>query len=84
MPDFLLTLSPAVARALFWGLVIACVIAQVLIVRGLFRADPAGASPNASREGVPTPRHAMEVAWAILPIVGLIATFVGAWRLLPR
>jgi hypothetical protein len=72
------------ATPLFWVLVAACVVAQLLIVRGLFNADPAGASPNAPRDGVPTPRHWMEVAWAVVPIAGLVATFVGTWRLMSR
>jgi hypothetical protein len=84
MPDLSPTLSPIAAIVLFWALVVACAIAQLFIVRGLYHADPAGASPNASREGVPTPRRWMEVAWAVLPIAGLIATFLGAWRLMPR
>lgn len=84
MPDLSPSLSPLLARVLFGMLVVSCVVAQIFIVRGLYHADPAGASPNASRDGVPTPRRWMEVAWAILPIAGLIATFLGAWRLMPR
>lgn len=84
MPPLNPSLPPIVATPLFWVLVVACVIAQLFIVRGLFRADPAGASPNAPREGVPTPRGFMEFAWAVMPIIGIVATFVGAWRLMPR
>lgn len=84
MPPQSAPLPAMLSTPLFWGLVIACVIAQLYIVRGLFNADPSGASPNAPREGVPAPRHWMEVAWALLPIAGLVATFVGTWRLMSR
>lgn len=79
-------LSPAVSTALFWLLVVACVVAQGYIVRGLFRADPvAGRAGSAVPQSeVPHQNRWMELAWAILPIVGLIAVFVGAWRLMPR
>jgi hypothetical protein len=31
---------------------------------------------------VPTPRRSLEIAWAVLPAVLLVAAFVGAWRLM--
>jgi hypothetical protein len=70
---------------LFWMLVVACAVAQFYIVRGLFRAEVSPAEQSAlgaAASSVPQPRRAAEVAWAILPLVGLVAVFVGAWRLM--
>ena len=74
------------STALFWLLVASCLIAQAYIARGLFRADPAaGRAGSAVPESeVPHQNRWMELTWAILPIVGLIAVFVGAWRLMPH
>ncbi len=62
--------------ALFWVSVVACVVAQYFIVRAVVRAVPAETgSPD-----VPSPNKAMEIAWAILPALLMLAVFVGAWR----
>lgn len=72
---------------MFWTLLALCLVAQALIVRGLFHAKvPAGspgAAPAASATSLPTSRRWAEVAWAVLPIVGILLAFLGAWRLLP-
>ncbi|MCA0377098.1 MAG: hypothetical protein LCH84_15745 [Gemmatimonadetes bacterium] len=73
-----LWLPSGAVTALFAALLLTCLVAQVLIVRGLFRAQLPGTSP-----ALPTPRRWAEVAWAVLPIIGLLLAFVGAWRLLP-
>lgn len=64
--------------ALFWVLVAACVVAQVFIVRAVFRTLPAAPTSSA----VPAPRRWAEVVQVILPVVGLVALFLGAWRAL--
>lgn len=65
------------AGALFWIAAAACVVAQFFIIRAVVRAVPSvTGSPN-----VPTPRRALEIAWAILPAVLIIAVFLGAWRI---
>lgn len=72
-------LPPAgLLTALFWVLVAACVVAQVFIVRAVFRTLPAAPTNSA----VPAPRRWAEVVQVILPVVGLVALFWGAWRAL--
>ena len=72
------TLSPALASGTFWAMVVICAVAQLFILRAVFRTLPAPSSPH-----VPAPRRWAEIVWAIVPMVGLVAVFVGAWRLLP-
>lgn len=69
-------LSPPVATALFWVAVAVCAIAQLYIMRAVFRTLP-DAPTNST---VPAPRQWAEVVQAILPIAGLVALFYGAWR----
>ena len=89
-----LWIPAGILTALFWTLLALCLVAQALIVRGLFRATvptvapdaaspAAGAAPPSPASGVPAPHRWAEVAWAVLPIVGLLLAFLGAWRLLP-
>lgn len=72
-------LSPAVATALFWAMVVACGVAQVFIMRAVFRTLPDAPSNST----VPVPRRWAEIVQVILPIAGLAALFIGAWRALP-
>lgn len=71
-----LALPPAVATALFWLAVVCSVVAQLFILRAVFRMLPASpVSPD-----VPAPRRWVEIVWVILPVGFLAAAFVGAWR----
>ena len=68
----------AVIGVIFWAAAAACVVAQFFIIRAVVKAVPSvTGSPD-----VPTPHRAMEIAWAILPGLLILAVFVGAWRLL--
>jgi hypothetical protein len=73
------SLPPAVVTALFWSAVVACVIAQLFILRAVFRTLPI--LPSSAQ--VPTPHRLTEILWVVLPVGGLIAVFVGAYRALP-
>ena len=73
------TLPPTVVTALFWSAVAVCVIAQVFILRAVFRTLPI--LPSSSQ--VPTPHRVTEILWVVLPVGGLIAVFIGAYRALP-
>ncbi|MDQ8168925.1 MAG: hypothetical protein P3B76_03540 [Gemmatimonadota bacterium] len=75
----IVTLPPTVTTALFWSAVVACVIAQLFILRAVFRTLPN--LPTSSQ--VPTPHRLTEIVWVVLPVGGLLAVFVGAWRALP-
>jgi hypothetical protein len=59
--------------------VAACVIAQWFILRAVFRTLPL--LPSSSQ--VPTPHRLTEILWVVLPVGGLVALFVGAYRALP-
>jgi hypothetical protein len=60
-----LTVPPLVAQSLFWAAVFLCIAAHIAIVRSLLRASS---------------RRLSEVAWAVLPAVGLAAVLVVTWR----
>jgi hypothetical protein len=73
------SLPPLLVTALFWSAVAACVIAQWFILRAVFRTLPL--LPSSSQ--VPTPHRLTEILWVVLPVGGLVALFVGAYRALP-
>ena len=79
MSPLLTTLPPVVLDTLFWTAVGACAVAQLFILRAVWRVLP-GPDGAAVSPAVPTPRRAPELAWALLPAVLLIVLFVGAWR----
>jgi hypothetical protein len=72
-------LSPAVATALFWAMVVACAVSQLFIMRAVFRTLPDAPTNSA----VPAPRRWAEIVQVLLPIAGLVTLFLGAWRALP-
>lgn len=69
----------AMLEALFWIAAGTCAVAQLFIVRAVFRPaiEPATGS-------VPAPHRLQEIAWAIIPAVLLTAAFVFAWRAMHR
>ena len=64
---------------IIFGAVVACVIAQLFILRAVFRTLPI--LPSSSQ--VPTPHRVTEILWVVLPVGLLIAVFIGAYRALP-
>lgn len=64
------------ADAVFGLGVVSCAVAQAAILRSVLRTRRA-ASPN---EGVPRPRFAIELAWAVVPAIALAALLVATWR----
>jgi hypothetical protein len=69
-------LSPTLTTALFWLAVAICGVAQLFIMRAVFRTLPAAPTNSA----VPVPRRWAEIVQVLLPIFGLVALFYGAWR----
>lgn len=69
-------LSSPMTSALFWGGVAICAVAQWFILRAVFRTLPAAPTNSA----VPAPRRWAEIVQVLLPIIGLVAVFYGAWR----
>lgn len=51
-------------------------MAQVAIVRAALKAPPRGAGGAE----VPRPRRASEIAWTILPALGLAIVLFATWR----
>lgn len=70
-------MAPTVADTVFWLSVVCCVVAQVAIVRSAIRATP---YMRAGDEAVPRPRYAVEIAWTVLPALGLALLLVFTWR----
>jgi heme/copper-type cytochrome/quinol oxidase subunit 2 len=65
--------------ATFWVAAVACVVAQVAIVRSVLvaRAPEGGALP-----GPAAVRRSAEVAWAVVPAVALGVVLAFTWRAL--
>ncbi len=72
-------MSPALLDALFWVAVVCCAVAQLFIMRAVFRVLPPRA-PSPDAPAVPMPHRLQEIGWAILPAFLLAAAFIGAWR----
>jgi heme/copper-type cytochrome/quinol oxidase subunit 2 len=64
------------AVGLFWLSVACCAIAQLFIIRSV-RGTRHVPEPTA---GVPRSREAMEMMWAVLPALGLIALLFFTWK----
>lgn len=62
---------------LFWIAVVCCVISQVAIARSTLGAPGRG---RELRPGIPHPRRSIEIAWTVLPAVGLALALVMTWR----
>lgn len=68
---------PAVfADAVFWIAVASCAIAQFLILRSAITAPMSEpVDPH-----LPRPNRAVEIAWTVVPTVGLAVLFWFTWR----
>lgn|SRR5690349_4658870 len=79
-------LSPTFSDAIFWVAVASCAVAQIFILRAVFRVTPAtpsgstASTPEGEAVSVPTPHRLTEIVWVVLPIALLALAFVGAWR----
>ena len=70
-------LARSLVDILFWIAVVCCVIAQVAIARSTLGARARSVVP---RPGVPRPRRSIEIAWTVLPAVGLALALFMTWR----
>jgi heme/copper-type cytochrome/quinol oxidase subunit 2 len=79
-------LPQTVYDAIFWVAVASCAVAQIFILRAVFRVTPASVSgstasaPEGENVSVPTPHRLTEIVWVVLPVALLALAFVGAWR----
>lgn len=69
------------AVLIFWIAVACCVVAQVAIVWAALR--PPARVPESGAD-VPRPRRAIEIAWTVLPAVGLAIVLVATWHAIHR
>jgi len=63
---------------IFWFSAVSCAVAQAAILRSVIIA-PARTSEAPAGS---TRRRTMEVAWAVLPGIALVAVFVLTWRVM--
>lgn len=68
-------MNQPLAEAIFWIAAIACIIGELMILRSSFavkRESKSDLVPTASRGG--------ELAWAIIPALGLCVLLLVTWR----
>ena len=68
-------MNQPLAEGIFWIAVLACVVAQVAILRSTYAArkvEKSALVPAASRGG--------EIVWAIVPVVALSVLLVATWQ----
>ncbi len=68
-------LTPSLPSAIFWVSVAICAVAQLAILLSAFRT--AGRSANSD---VPRPARISEIAWTIVPAIGLAIVLTGTWQ----
>jgi heme/copper-type cytochrome/quinol oxidase subunit 2 len=68
-------MNQPLADAIFWIAAIACVIAEVAILRSTYRARRIEKSSL-----VPAARQSGEIVWAIIPALGLSVLLVFTWQ----
>jgi heme/copper-type cytochrome/quinol oxidase subunit 2 len=74
--------SAAAGEAIFWIAVLSCVVAEIAILRAVFRVR--GTVPGPAAPGVgsslPRVRRGVEILWALLPALALALVLVLTWR----
>jgi hypothetical protein len=68
-------MNQPLAETIFWIAAIACVIAEIAILRSTFAARSANKS-----ELVPTASPRGELAWAIIPALALVVVLSATWQ----
>jgi heme/copper-type cytochrome/quinol oxidase subunit 2 len=63
------------AEAIFWIAALACVIGELMILRSSFAV-----TQKTQSELVPTAPRSGELAWAIIPAIGLAALLFFTWQ----
>jgi heme/copper-type cytochrome/quinol oxidase subunit 2 len=70
-------MSPAMNATLFWVAAACCAVAQVALIWSAIRAPMSGSTESA---GMRMPGRASEIAWTIVPAIGLAVLLVFTWR----
>jgi len=68
-------MNQPLAETIFWIAAVACVIAEVAILRSTFVAQRANRS-----ELVPASPRSGELAWAVIPALALVAVLLATWQ----
>jgi len=68
-------MNQPLAETIFWIAAVACVIAELAILRSTFAARPANKS-----ELVPTSSPRGEIAWAVIPALALVVVLTATWQ----
>ena len=68
-------MNQPLAETIFWIAVVACVVAEVAILRSTFVARRANKS-----ELVPASSRSGELAWAVVPALALCAVLIATWQ----
>jgi heme/copper-type cytochrome/quinol oxidase subunit 2 len=68
-------MNQPLAETIFWIAAVACVIAEVAILRFTFAPERANRS-----ELVPASPRSGELAWAVIPALALSAVLVATWQ----
>jgi heme/copper-type cytochrome/quinol oxidase subunit 2 len=68
-------MNQPLAETIFWIAAVACVIAELAILRSTFAARSAKQS-----ELVPTVSPRGELAWAIIPALALVVVLTATWQ----
>jgi hypothetical protein len=70
--------GPTLARLVFVLFAALCAVAQLFIIRAVWRTQTESQSAS-----VPAPRRGWELFWAVLPGALMFALFAGAFSRLP-
>jgi heme/copper-type cytochrome/quinol oxidase subunit 2 len=68
-------MNQPLAETIFWIAAVACVIAEIAILRSTFAARYANKS-----ELVPASPRSSELAWAVIPALALSAVLFATWQ----
>jgi heme/copper-type cytochrome/quinol oxidase subunit 2 len=74
-------MSPAMNATLFWVAAACCLVAQIALLWSAIRAPMTGSTESASMR---MPSRASEIAWTIVPAIGLALLLVFSWRAVAR
>jgi heme/copper-type cytochrome/quinol oxidase subunit 2 len=68
-------MNQPLAEAVFWIAAIACAVAEIAILRSTFTTLRAYESTMA-----PGSRRGAEIAWAVIPAIGLVVVLTATWQ----
>ena len=75
-------LGPAAGEIVFWLAVLSSIVAEIAILRAVFRTRSIAARPAAAPDerSLPRVRRGAEILWALLPALALALVLLMTWR----